>query len=249
MLQLLQDIDENSDSLNVVLTDYVEGRGLNLYRQSIEPQDNQMSILFLAEKIMQDVGIIPDHAFPEESKDQIDSFAKNYSINDLVLILTYLSLGVVKGLVLNKPSKVRRSKAKKPKRENTIEEIEANEELRTQVKEKMANLDIIRTNYDLMLKKVLKDIEMFYKRLTSNPQYMTTLTSARVVVFARWLEGSSKRKPRKKNTGKVVYDSDEELEKRMKRIAARQRGELLTSDDEEGEGDGEEDAGNEDVDW
>ena len=35
----------------------------------------------------------------------------------------------------------------------------------------------------------------------------------------------------------------------MKRIAARQRGELLTTDDEEGEGDGEEDAGNEDVYW
>ena len=208
-----------------------------------------MSILFLAEKIMQDVGIISEHAFPEESNDHIDSFAKNYSINDLVLILTYLSLGVVKGLVLNKPPKVRRSKAKKPKKEHSIEEIETNEHIREEVKDKMATLEIIRTNYDLMLKKVIKDMEIFYKRLTSNPQYMKTLTLARVEKFTKWQESSSKRKPRKKNTGKIVYDSDEELEKRMKRIAAIQRGEIVSSDDEEEDGDGGEVEGNEDNEW
>ena len=35
----------------------------------------------------------------------------------------------------------------------------------------------------------------------------------------------------------------------MKRIAAIQRGEIVFSDDEEGEGGGEEDAGNDDNEW
>jgi hypothetical protein len=232
VLLLLQDQNQDSDGLKEVLTNYVEGTSFNIYRQSMEQENNQVSLLFLAEKIMQDVGIISDHAFPEESNNIKDPFVKNYSINDLVLILTYLSLGLVKGKVLSKPTKVRQPVSKKPKRQHTVEEIEANELIRDEAKGRMAGLDLIRTNYALILKKVMKDFESFYTRLSTNPEYMKNLTLARVEAFTIWQEESSKRKPKKKNIGIVVYDSDEEMEIRLKRIASIQRGEIVLGDEE-----------------
>lgn len=215
------------------LTDYVEGRGESLHKQAYftaknynlaleaydEDQDpdvdppvktNEVAILFVLEKMMHQADMLDASSIPTCTNIS-DAYAQRYTIQDLVLVITLLSISVVKNKALIMPSYPKESKAKTVKAARQVELKEKSDKVsehRDLSKDKLAKTQYVKELYDEVEDRVMGDYTNFYMALnkkskSDNGKMMSVFTQSRVDAFAKW-KGLGIGKGKKRGGGEIV---------------------------------------------
>ena len=221
---------------------------LKLYEEDEDQDQDQppekvkgIPALFVIEKMMHQVGMLDHRSIPSKDSD-VDKYAKRYTIQDLILVITLMGVSLVREKSLLLPACPKQSKAVegdlKSKRDalNKSRMDVANTH-RTKAKDKLATVDFIKSLSDDIEDRLLNDYTQFYtamnkNALKDNGKMMSVFTNSRVLAFETWSRNGGNKKESKK---RVRTDNElDEKEKRRLRCEALQKGTVdLTGDDEE----------------
>jgi len=244
-----------------ILTQYVSGSGKSLHVQAYEQhksdykamknyeeeegQDDPpqkikgISALWYIERMMHQTEMLDATSSPTIDTG-FDSYAKRYTIQDLVLVITMLSMSLVKNKALVMPSFAKPSKAKASllaKRE--AENNEKKEKVSVHRKitsEKLIKKGVLEEHWEEIEERVIGDLSTFYGALNKrtkedNGEMMSMFTGSRVDAFAKWdsvLVGKNKKRVRE-----IAKVDEASKEVKRKKCEAILNGEIDMSEDED----------------
>ena len=261
---LIDDEDgEEKGRLIQALKDYVDGTGESLHRQAYlqsknddlaleaynEEQDPQVDppqktkevpVLFVLEKMMHQTGMLDASSSPS-CTNTIDAYAQRYTLQDLVLVITLLSISLVKGKTLVMPQFPKDCKANatlKAKRQDELKEKKEKVSAhRDTLRGTLASVGYIKGIWDEVEDRLMADYSNFYvamskKTKSDNGKMMSVFTQSRVDAFAKWEKiGIGKNKKRAASEKVVDLTLKEKRRKKCDAIMNGTLGLKIGSDD------------------
>lgn len=192
------------------LKDFIDNNNISLYEKVIEAINDEnnegehVCILFYAEKIMQEVGFIAKDSEPEISIVDCDMWGNTYSLHDISYVLTCLAIGLVNNGVLKLREKLRR-RTTNDKFGPSLEEIQARDDERKALEDKVVKVIDIRNIYKDIENKMITDFVSFNDYMRNKNNLMRQFTQMRFDLFAKW-------NTRRINKRVRVYDDEEKEE-------------------------------------
>jgi hypothetical protein len=152
--------------------------------------------LHIVEKMMHQTHMLDDEkSVPTMNKD-IDQYSQRYTCQDLVLVITFLAVGLIKKKSLNlppcpKPSKASEGELKDKRDESNRLKIEKVNKLRSEANDKLVKVRYLRDMWDQIENRVLDDYSVFYSKMNKktkedNGEMMSVFTQSRVDSFKKW---------------------------------------------------------------
>ena len=267
---LLLGDEEDKEQLIERTKAYVEGEGKSIYIQAYE-QSKEDSValqdyeededtedeppekikgfpaLHIYEKMMHQTDMLDVRTIPTKNED-FDMFSKKYSIQDLVMVITFLYVSVVQGKALVMPSCPKQSKAAeggglKIKRDVEIQvRVDAANKHRLATKGILAQVGDFRLVWEKVEDRLMTDYSFFYRQLNKrvkddNGKMMLVFTQSRVDSFEKWKNNGVGNKKSSGGIKKRLLTIDEKDDKEKKRLKCLAISKGLLVDDEEDEDD------------
>ena len=226
--RLLETLGQDEERFKNVLETYTTtDQGDSLHVQALnnaqfgENDENEISALFIIEKVVQDLGFIADHENPTKSTSCLDPWAQKYTLQDIVLVMTLLTFSVVRGKVLRKPDGIRYNQGSR-KAVPTQAVLDQVREERENAGKKLVQIREIRDLYGDIEERMLGDLLDFHESMKGKPEEMMIFTKSRIEVFENWQVVSNKRKQeevsKKGGGGGAGQDSKEEKRRRLSKM-------------------------------
>ena len=219
--ELFGEDEEDEAQFKDRIKEYVEGEGPSLYVQAMkqskddhdalktyveegDPDEDPpkkikgIPMLFVLEKMMHQTDMLDERSFPTMTRD-VDAYAKRYTIQDLILVMTLMFASLIDKKSLLLPSVPKQSRAaeggdiKKKRDEINKVRLEDANKYRHEASNKLATLGYLKSVKDIIEDRILDDYAVFYTKLSkkikedsSNSELMCIFTKARVECFKGW---------------------------------------------------------------
>jgi hypothetical protein len=198
------------------------------YAKFDDNDENEICVLFVLEKLVQELGFVGESEFPKEATSCLDPWVTKYSLQDMVLVMTLLTLGIVQKLVLKKPEGIRVSQGATKKPAPTEEEIEKVREEREKAAKKLVLIRPLRLLYSSILEeRMLSDLLDFHDDMKNKPDEMKIFTKSRIEIFKNLRNGNNTSK-RQENTKKGGMGGggagEESKEEKRRRLSIMMKG-------------------------
>jgi hypothetical protein len=242
LLDCLFDNDNQKTTFIDSLTRYHDGQGPGIFRETYNAvkskNEDSLKILFVLERLMVQIGMLKIVPTAPDVTSTLDLFAAKYTDQDLILVLTLLTFGLVLDKFLVKPQFPRVRSSKKPKLVADQEKLDEINRLRLLSDTKLVTIKEIRETWVRIDARVSEDRADFYEALNTSSDAVKMWTNARNVAFDIWsteaYRGSTKGdKNNQEKGGNKIEDKD----KKRKRSANAVKGIKWDGDTSDSEGD------------